>query len=369
MTQVLIACVGGFLGAGKTTALASAARELISRGLKVGIITNDQGEQLIDTQVMRALGLATAEITGGCFCCKFTDLVEQADRILDQGSPDVILAEAVGSCTDLSATVYQPLRRYYSSRFDLGPLSIMVEPSRVRAFSGDLTNPFPDNVAYLFKKQLSEADLIVFNKSDLIESIEREHLVSAIHKMVGDIPLHEMSARTGQGVAVWVDRLLSGKTAGSHILEIDYETYALAEAALGWLNATVDMTSTNKFSPRQVGETLIEQIRSRCLTADSGIAHLKILVATAEGSDRIALTESHGPPQWSEQRQFASTCDASVIINARVCSKPERLRQMVEDSISDAADSLGILSNVQHMESFSPSPPKPTYRFKEAAAI
>src|SRR6478672_6159525 len=141
MAQVLIACVGGFLGAGKTTALASASRELISRGLKVGIITNDQGEQLIDTQVMRALGLATEEITGGCFCCKFTDLVEQADRILDRGRPDIILAEAVGSCTDLSATVYQPLRKYYSARFTLGPLSILVEPSRVRALSGALTNP------------------------------------------------------------------------------------------------------------------------------------------------------------------------------------------------------------------------------------
>lgn len=141
MAQVLIACVGGFLGAGKTTALASAARELISRRLKVGIITNDQGEQLIDTLVMRAHGLATEEIVGGCFCCKFDELVEHAEQILDQGCPDVILAEAVGSCTDLSATVYQPLRKYYASRFDLAPLSILVEPARIQDFSDPLKAP------------------------------------------------------------------------------------------------------------------------------------------------------------------------------------------------------------------------------------
>jgi G3E family GTPase len=45
-TKVITACVGGFLGAGKTTALVAAARELIRRGLRVGIITNDQGGSL-----------------------------------------------------------------------------------------------------------------------------------------------------------------------------------------------------------------------------------------------------------------------------------------------------------------------------------
>src|SRR5262249_61287111 len=69
VSKVLIACVGGFLGAGKTPALVAAARELIKRGLRVGIITNDQGGLLVDTEVMRDLGLPAEEITGGCFCC------------------------------------------------------------------------------------------------------------------------------------------------------------------------------------------------------------------------------------------------------------------------------------------------------------
>ena len=41
--------VGGFLGSGKTTAIIAAARQLISRGQTVGIITNDQGKFLVDT--------------------------------------------------------------------------------------------------------------------------------------------------------------------------------------------------------------------------------------------------------------------------------------------------------------------------------
>src|ERR1044071_4588243 len=113
MARVIIACIGGFLGAGKTTALRAAALELKSRGLKVGIITNDQGTGLVDTASVRDLDVPIREIGGGGFCCRFEDLVTQADQILNQEKPDVILAEAVGSCTDLSATVYQPLRKYY----------------------------------------------------------------------------------------------------------------------------------------------------------------------------------------------------------------------------------------------------------------
>jgi G3E family GTPase len=41
--------VGGFLGSGKTTAIGGAARELVRRGVSVGVVTNDQGGLLVDT--------------------------------------------------------------------------------------------------------------------------------------------------------------------------------------------------------------------------------------------------------------------------------------------------------------------------------
>ena len=41
--------VGGFLGAGKTTALLRAADMLTGRGLRVGLITNDQSGGLVRT--------------------------------------------------------------------------------------------------------------------------------------------------------------------------------------------------------------------------------------------------------------------------------------------------------------------------------
>jgi len=81
------------------------------------------------------------------------------NSFLIRSGPDIILAEAVGSCTDLSATVYQAATQILRNQFDLAPLTILVEPDRIRALVDDDSNGFPDTVRYLFEKQLAEADL------------------------------------------------------------------------------------------------------------------------------------------------------------------------------------------------------------------
>ena len=46
--------IGGFLGAGKTTSILQFAQWLTDRGLKVGLVTNDQGGSLVDTALASA---------------------------------------------------------------------------------------------------------------------------------------------------------------------------------------------------------------------------------------------------------------------------------------------------------------------------
>ena len=49
MNRALFLIIGGFVGAGKTTAIRKIARHLADRGLRVGLITNDQSHGLADT--------------------------------------------------------------------------------------------------------------------------------------------------------------------------------------------------------------------------------------------------------------------------------------------------------------------------------
>src|SRR5215472_9910320 len=99
MSKARYIMIGGFLGAGKTTAVAQLAQRLSAKGQRVGLITNDQGNGLVDTAVLRARGFATEEIPGGCFCCRFNSLLEAARKLTAAARPDVFIAEPVGSCT------------------------------------------------------------------------------------------------------------------------------------------------------------------------------------------------------------------------------------------------------------------------------
>src|SRR6266699_2540284 len=141
--------IGGFLGAGKTTCVAKLAQQLTARGLNVGLITNDQGSELVDTAMLRSRGFATEEIPGGCFCCRFNSLVDAARKLTAATRPDVFIAEPVGSCTDLVATVTYPLRRIYRNNFSIAPLSVLVDPIRaLRVFGLAEGATFSDKVRY-----------------------------------------------------------------------------------------------------------------------------------------------------------------------------------------------------------------------------
>jgi len=123
--------IGGFLGAGKTTSVSRLAQRLTAAGQRVGLITNDQGSELVDTAMLRSRGFATEEIPGGCFCCRFNSLVDAAAKLNAASRPDVFIAEPVGSCTDLVATVTYPLRRMYGANFSIAPLGVLKRASPV----------------------------------------------------------------------------------------------------------------------------------------------------------------------------------------------------------------------------------------------
>ena len=162
ITKPWVVLVGGFLGSGKTTLILAAARELERRGLRSAMVWNDQGSELVDSHYAALSGVHSGEVTGGCFCCRLSQLIDAIDE-LRAHAPDVIFAEPVGSCTDLSATVLRPLLQY-SDTYQLAPLTVLVDPLRAQSMLEQNADP---DMRFLFDKQLQEADLVCFTKSDL----------------------------------------------------------------------------------------------------------------------------------------------------------------------------------------------------------
>src|SRR5713226_8017738 len=256
MPEARYIMIGGFLGAGKTTAMIRLAQKLVKDGVRVGLITNDQSSGLVDTTLARASQLPVEEITGGCFCCRFQSLVDAASNLTRYTAPEVFLTEPVGSCTDLRASVAYPLRRLYGDRFSVAPLSVLIDPVRgARILGIEPGKVFAPKVVYVYRKQLEEADVIAINKSDLVNADQLERLRDALSIEFPRAEILSISALHSQGLEPWFERIIGGELASFTAPDLDYGLYAEGEAMLGWFNATVRVGRGRPFSGNRLLET------------------------------------------------------------------------------------------------------------------
>jgi G3E family GTPase len=367
MTQVIL--VGGFLGAGKTTLLARAAKRLREQGKRVGLVANDQAADLVDTELLKETGSQVEEVSGGCFCCRFPDMVAAMQRLVEQDNVDVLIGEPVGSCTDLSATVMQPLKQLHAHQFQVAPFSVLVDGHQVRvlarlrqAAARQPASGFPDNVLYIYEKQLEEADLIVLNKTDLLPPAELAELKGLLSERFPDTPLLCMSALGGEGVDAWIEFVGRGQYAGRKIAEVDYDTYAAGEAALGWMNAAASLHARTDIDWPAFAAELLEAVRGRLRADGSHIAHLKLYLTSDSGHVAGNVTSNDGPLSVrgtiaAGQRQ------ARLLLNARVHALPDMLRATVEQSLQATAGDR-VAAAITNVRSFFPGRPEPTHRFE-----
>lgn len=361
--------VGGFLGAGKTTLVQRFARHLDASGMKVGLITNDQGAGLVDSAIGRSNRFAVEEIPGGCFCCRFNSLVEAAANLCETTRPDVLLAEPVGSCTDLVATVSLPLQRIYGDDYSVAPLSVLLDPIRAGRILGLREGrKFSDNVLYIYRKQLEEASFIVVNKADLIDEGEREELVAALSREFSDAEVFVVSAREGEGCEEWFDAVLSAEGDFGHPLEIDYGRYGEGEALLGWLNATVEIRSgggAEEFDGNELIGAVAQALREKLEDAGAEVAHLKATLTPQGDPYEIAavnLVRGDGVPELSH-RLYEPLEDGELLLNIRAEVDPETLEAAAGDALeAEIAVARGLQLRIAHLEHFRPGMPVPTHR-------
>jgi G3E family GTPase len=362
MPKARYVMVGGFLGAGKTTAILQLAQRLHSQGTRVGLITNDQSFGLVDTALLNSQGLPVEEITGGCFCCRFQSLMDAAGKLTQAAAPDVFIAEPVGSCTDLRAAVSYPLRRIYGEDYQIAPLSVMVDPIRASRILGlDKGKSFSEKVLYVYDKQLEEADIIVINKTDLLEAAQLEGLRSALAAKYPKARVLSMSARTGEGTEAWHHIMLAADMDLREAPEVDYEIYAEGEALLGWLNASARLDSTGPFDGNALLRRIADEIQAR-LAADGGeIAHLKMTLSPDEGNDIGVLNLVRGDGNPESIHQLHDDVESGeLLVNLRAEADPELLRDLVTAALKRLGPDIRV--TIEHTECFRPAKPQPTYR-------
>ncbi len=356
--------VGGFLGAGKTTSILRFAHWLTARGLRVGLVTNDQGGGLVDTALAGAHGMPVEEIVGGCFCCRFTSLVEAAETLVRDTAPDVLIAEPVGSCTDLVATVSLPLERLYGDRFTVAPMSVVVDPLRAERVLGLAAARLSEHVSYIYRKQLEEAEIVVVNKCDLVDRSRLDRLRAALAEVAPRATVFECSAREGNGLEGWFEALLAGRSQATPIAAIDYDRYALGESLLGWLNAEVRIGNGAgpEFDGNQLLLTILGAVRAALERSGHEIAHLKGTLAVDGDPYELAaanLVRTADPPALSHR--LSDPLDIGrLLLNLRAEADPDLLERSVREALAAACGDLP--HETLHVEHFRPGRPVPTHR-------
>lgn len=371
MTRILL--LGGFLGSGKTTLMLKLAGELQRRGNSISLVTNDQGDNLVDTGYASALGFDTREITGGCFCCKFPDLLSILRSIAEVQHPDYVIAEAVGSCTDLNATVIQPLSRYHSDLMHIAGFWALADGFRF-SHAGEYTNLALEQpvlpLEVLVSHQISESAVVLLSKCDLLTPNEQKAGIARIEGLNPYAEIVKCSAKTGEGIKELVEMLRreNGTVLPLQTVPLDYEVYAEAEAEYGWYNGSWNLKAAEgeNIYPAHAAAAVLyvlqEELNAVPVNGIFPIAHAKIQVITAEGSIKSGI--AGGLLQAPDVMELSGSDLLRMVVNIRAAFAPDILAVTVREKVlMKLLESFPDAAVSEYSEQIlTPSRPEPTYR-------
>ena len=162
--------VCGMLGAGKTTFIGQFIRDI--RG-KAVVLVNDFGKAGIDGEIFSAGGIESIELPSGCVCCtlKF-DLITTVRKIIDTLAPDHLLIEPSGVAAPsgvLEALSALPVQQV--TVVGIVDATEFLELSDAEAFGR------------FFEDQIENSDVVLINKTDLVDQEMLEQTVLAVERM------------------------------------------------------------------------------------------------------------------------------------------------------------------------------------------
>jgi len=159
-----VTIIGGYLGSGKTTLINHLLRH--ANGVRLAVLINDFGELPIDAELIEGQEGNVISLSGGCICCSYGDDLSYAlQQLLEQESlPDHIFIEASGVA--LPGAIGKSLSLLRA--FKLEGIVVLADATSIETSS--TAKYIGDTIA----RQLSDADLIVLNKLDLLSNLQLE---------------------------------------------------------------------------------------------------------------------------------------------------------------------------------------------------
>ncbi|MBP5744212.1 MAG: hypothetical protein J6W44_04850 [Oscillospiraceae bacterium] len=345
------AVFSGFLGSGKTTAMMALTRYYTAHFAKAAMISNDLGEgvTLADHRFAALSGCNAAEITDECICFCIELLAERLSAFFGDGC-ELVISDIPGFGVGAQEHVYFGLTEKFPGVFELAPFTVLTEPENVALLR---THPDSDR-AVICHNQLLEAELIVLNKSDLLDAVTCEENLRWLRETYPQAKAIAISALRGDGLEELALALREGN-ASLRRPDIDYDATPLQDA-LGRLSEYYlqyrAAVCCNSFDGTDYLSEMAERIRSATAAAGCEVPHMKLLAWGPEGdfgrADILGVSRPVGIG-----RRFEKPCtELAVIVNARAACPFSLFGRLVSEAVRAVSDAYQLELMIYKKEGF-----------------
>jgi hypothetical protein len=317
----------------------------------------------VDTAFFDWQKVPAVQVTGGCFCCNFDDFTAKLEQLDRAVQPEVVFAEADGTCADLVATVIKPLDELRKNTGLKVTLSVFADCRLVSQWLAGEPLPYGNPAMYVYGRQLDEAGLIVLNKRDLISPDKARLVLDMARSGFPGKQVRLHNALDALNADTWLDELdgMSRRDGAMNSLLIDYGRYAGGEASIGRVDTQLTFSAPSPVDLRSLMVEWIVGVNTEIRSRGIGLGHLKMLIRTGHTHARIGLTAGDAAA-WRAQIPDMHGKELKALVNARMEAEPAVISEMVITAAKAAAVNAKCELEEQDTEAYIPAYPKPKRR-------
>ncbi|MRX73252.1 hypothetical protein GJU40_13980 [Bacillus lacus] len=179
--KIPVYVISGFLGSGKTTVLLRLIQEYEKMKKTPGIILNELGETNMEAHYFHSHKIK--ELLNGCICCSIQDDLKETLRHFSVLDADVLFIEGTGVANpnEIKDLLLSP---EFLEIYDLQSVIGMADAGNFLEYNSWLSST--SQVRKLLAEQVACSDLLILNKTDLVDERKLKKIEGKIHGMLPD---------------------------------------------------------------------------------------------------------------------------------------------------------------------------------------
>lgn len=330
--------------------------------MAVGIVAEENGTESVDQAIFNVNQFAEADIERLRFDSEgsrgATGLGLAVDRLIQQRPVNTVLCEVAGDSVEILADLDHAAIASGNSGRTVAPVSVLVDPVRAGRLLGVESGArFSDKVAYLFRKQLETADLIVITKVDAVGAPRVAALRKSLEQNFPQANVLPVSLRKGAGLDEWFQCLMKKEHSVREGPEVDRQLLSDGQSSLAAISCTVRLSSVKYFDAAKLIADLATCIQVLLQQEGAEIAHLKMALRPGgePGIALLNLVRNDAVPEIVEQ--LAEPIQrGELLMNIRAESDPEVLHSSVTRGLLAIMEkSPELFARMEHCEHFRPA--------------